>query len=329
MNLILQPCANRLARDHYEKTIANSSLTISQIANFLTSQQTQILKEYYPNGKIAIWGITPPNRKKWEKIHEGDLVLFSGNGGIFTSAVVGYTMHNPKLAEYLWDKDGQGRCWEYIYFVSDVTNISIPYKDFNHCVGYDESYVIQGINVLCGDKVEQFTLKYPLQSERYVSNDISEDGTSESSDVGDMNAVMTLDGFDETDKQVLIKARKEQQTLRFALFGKSKTEKCAICGKTFPVEFLRCSHIKKRCICTEEERKDINVVVPMCALGCDELYEKGFIGVADGKVVTIKESGIETIDNYISAVEGNIVDRYNENNKKYFEESLKYHNYRK
>ncbi len=329
MNLILQPCANKSAREHYEKTIANSNLTIAKIASYLTSQQIQTLEEYYPVGQITVWGIVPKNKNKWERIHEGDIVLFSGNGGIFASAIVGYTMHNPELAEYLWDRDVNGNCWEYIYFVSDVTNISIQYKDFNNCVGYNESYVIQGLNVLQGDKVERFTLKYPLQSERYISNDISEDGTSETFDVGNINVELTLEGLDKTDKEVLIKARKEQQTLRYALFGKRKTEKCALCGKTFPVEFLRCSHIKKRCICTEEERKDINVVVPMCAFGCDELYEKGFVGVADGKVVTIKESGIETVDNYISSIDGNTVDRYNENNKKYFDESLKYHNYKK
>ena len=44
-----------------------------------------------------------------------------------------------------------------------------------------------------------------------------------------------------------------------------------------PVRLLHAAHIKKRAKCTEEERTDPNIVMPLCKLGCDDLFEQGFI----------------------------------------------------
>ena len=35
--------------------------------------------------------------------------------------------------------------------------------------------------------------------------------------------------------------------------------------------------IKKRALCSLEERKDPNIVMPMCIYGCDALFEQGYI----------------------------------------------------
>ena len=60
---------------------------------------------------------------------------------------------------------------------------------------------------------------------------------------------------------------------------------CCIYNKKYPVSFLVAAHIKKRAECTLDEKKDfLNIVAPMCKMGCDELYEKGYIGVVDGSV---------------------------------------------
>ena len=86
---------------------------------------------------------------------------------------------------------------------------------------------------------------------------------------------------------------------------------------------------KKRCFCNEEERKDLNVVVPMCKFGCDELFEKGFVGVDDGRVVVLKYSGNETVDDYLNFLKGKSPELYNDKNKKYFDYQLSYNNYLK
>ena len=54
------------------------------------------------------------------------------------------------------------------------------------------------------------------------------------------------------------------------------------------------AHIKKRSHCTKEERLDYqNIVMPMCKFGCDDLYERGIIGIKDGQIVAF-ESDITT-----------------------------------
>lgn len=104
MSVILQPCASKAAADHYLDTISNSKITIESIKNYLSGQQIKSLREYYPDGKLMVWGIKAGSKTGWEKVEEGDIGLFSANNYIFASAVVGYKMHNRNLSRRLWIK---------------------------------------------------------------------------------------------------------------------------------------------------------------------------------------------------------------------------------
>ena len=44
-----------------------------------------------------------------------------------------------------------------------------------------------------------------------------------------------------------------------------------------PTELLHAAHIKQRSECTKKEKTDPNIVMPLCKLGCDDLFEQGFI----------------------------------------------------
>lgn len=61
----------------------------------------------------------------------------------------------------------------------------------------------------------------------------------------------------------------------------------------------------------------------MCKFGCDELYEKGYISVKDGKVVAIKYTNSDVVNSKIKNLEGRLVLNYNKNNKKYYDQHLK------
>ena len=148
MSVILQPCASKAAADHYLDTISNSKITIESIKNYLSGQQIKSLREYYPDGKLMVWGI----KTGWDKVEEGDVVLFSAKKHVFASAVVGYKMHNRNLAQQLWGLDTDGNPWEYMYFLSDLHNVEIRYGDFNKCVGYKDNYIIQRFVVLDDEK---------------------------------------------------------------------------------------------------------------------------------------------------------------------------------
>lgn len=89
-----------------------------------------------------------------------------------------------------------------------------------------------------------------------------------------------------TDKAVKVMARGERGALRHFVFGNRTYANCGLCGDEFPVQLLHTAHIKKRSKCSDRERRDGNVVMPACLLGCDALFEHGYITVeADGRIV--------------------------------------------
>jgi hypothetical protein len=81
-------------------------------------------------------------------------------------------------------------------------------------------------------------------------------------------------GTDETREQA---ARKEQHILKEWLFKDKTHENCAICGQEFNVKTLVTAHKKPRSDCNDAERLDPYIVMPVCLMGCDYLYENMYI----------------------------------------------------
>ena len=102
--------------------------------------------------------------------------------------------------------------------------------------------------------------------------------------------------------------RTEQQVLRDWLFAKKSVAVCAICGKEYITSALVAAHKKKRSECSEDERRDINIVVPLCKFGCDFLYEERYIHVERGFVKKRAPLENQTECKYIDSIVGNSVD---------------------
>lgn len=82
----------------------------------------------------------------------------------------------------------------------------------------------------------------------------------------------------DTDAAALTMLRTEQADLRRRLLGKRETAPCSICGESYPRRLLIAGHIKPRRICTDEERWDFDsAAMLVCSLGCDPLFEWGYI----------------------------------------------------
>jgi hypothetical protein len=101
-------------------------------------------------------------------------------------------------------------------------------------------------------------------------------------------AVAELTG--DLDRVIQTAYRVEQSYLRRLLFA-ADTALCDLCGRSFEVQFLVAAHIKKRAECNDAERKDVpNVVMSACRFGCDELFERGYISIADdGRLLISQE----------------------------------------
>jgi hypothetical protein len=83
---------------------------------------------------------------------------------------------------------------------------------------------------------------------------------------------------------------------------------------------LVASHIKPRNECTEKERIDPSVVMLACVLGCDSLFDKGFIYVAQNGIIKVsrKSDFYPDLSQFISAIDGKVAQASSQNRKHYF-----------
>lgn len=81
------------------------------------------------------------------------------------------------------------------------------------------------------------------------------------------------------------------------------------------------AHIKKRSECNKQEKLDYkNIVMPMYKFGCDDLYEKGYIYVQDGKVKINTHKWItDDLKEELNKIADCKCEYYNEHTKQYIE----------
>lgn len=286
--IILQPAGSAAARDHYADTITRP-VPLALIAEYIPATDTAFLQTRYPEGAVPTWGVTPGdggrNLARWEKVKPGDVMFFAGRGAVRATGVVTHKLRNLALAKQLWGTDADGDTWEFIYFVDQITPCEIPYARFNAAAGYKPNNVIQGFEVLDEAKSARIlaALDFGLEQEALP-------GTEE-----DLVAAATLDPAQPLDAVGKTMIRKEQGFLRRYLFGRNAVGQCALCGEQYPTDLLIAAHVKKRSLCSHDEKLDYrNNVVAMCKMGCDDLFERGYLCVTDG-VVGInsrKETGL-------------------------------------
>ncbi len=124
------------------------------------------------------------------------------------------------------------------------------------------------------------------------------------------------------DEEHSVLGRAEQGFLRAWLFQGKSRARCSLCGHEFPVELMFAAHIKPRAECSLEERRDAcHIAFAVCVLGCDALYEKGFVSVTDvGCVVTATGGDVPAeLKRRLRAIEGRRCQAWDEGNAKYFD----------
>ncbi|TCC97190.1 hypothetical protein [Pedobacter hiemivivus] len=328
--VILQPASNKASRINYENTVVNS-IRIDSIVKYINPEQEAELRGIYPSGEFKIWGIDRDAEGRstkvndWNRITKGDIALFARDKEVYASATVTSKFRNAKLAIFLWGYKEADITWEYLYFIDEVTPQNISYASLNTAIPkgdllknefYDPETNIQGFRVLSDVQSEYvFSVFSDLESETYFDDTIT----------GNRDAAMArLNKLDGTDRNQVTKARKEQKILKEWLFSKGTYAVCGICNKEYPVSLLVVAHIKKRSKSNHAERINLDIVMPMCKLGCDELYEQGYIGVKEGKVVSINQKyTTATIERIKESLRGNSCTHYNDQTKGYFEWHLK------
>ena len=144
------------------------------------------------------------------------------------------------------------------------------------------------------------TVAEPLEDRGYVVEDITSQDDDEippttNPDKARDRAIEQAKAFaGQTDATTERKVRREQRLLRRALGLDGSSHACALCGRTYPDRLLVAAHIKKRSECTPDEKVDVPVVAMIaCTLGCDALFEHGYVVVTNQGVIEATERGAE------------------------------------
>lgn len=312
--VILQPSGSPDARQHYSDTITRP-VSLAVIAQHVPAADVAILQTLFPEGVAPTWGVVPGdnegNRKKWERVENGDILLFAGSGAVRANGVVVHKLHSVALATQLWGRDEDGETWEYVYFIDQVEDCNIPYQEFNAAAGYKVNNVIQGFQVLDGEKSARILAALDLTKDGSVGGTAKDFAAS---------TALATEGELDVAGQVLL--RKEQGYLRRMLFGRRDRGACALCGREMPIDLLVAAHIKKRSLCSTAEKRDFaNNVLPMCRMGCDDLFEKGYLLVrkatVHGNPVRLQRA-TSPVQTYIKSLDGRTVVAWQQGMEAYF-----------
>lgn len=237
----------------------------------------------------------------------------SHSRGVFATSTVAQKLHNKSLALDLWQTNADGETWEYVYFLDEIRYVNIPYLRFNQAAGYKPTNVIQGFNVLDAETSNRVLDILDLRSERYQPAVEQQQFRT---------AVETaIANIDATDAPQVAAARVEQGYLRKHLFKDGVLGRCCMCGRDLPVDLLVASHIKKRSECAREERLDYqHIVAPMCLLGCDAVFERGYVVVNDkGLIVRGRvEVGTAALDSKLAGMVDRQCTGWTPSSAKYF-----------
>lgn len=133
------------------------------------------------------------------------------------------------------------------------------------------------------------------------------------------NYFQQLKEMDNTDSKSLKSfTRREQSLLRTIILKGKEEAECALCGKLFPSRLIVAAHIKPRSECSLLERTDINVVMPVCKIGCDDLFEKGYIWVNDLGIIETENHKESDLGLVLKEYEGKTCKYFKQENKEYF-----------
>lgn len=146
---------------HYYDTIERKRTT-EEASRFLEEREINDLKNKYHGGPFAVWGSVPGsgNTRTWESMESGDYVIIYKSGEIIFAAEVAVKVRNPRMAEFLWGKDSDGKTWEYMYFLVNTQKVRVPMPKLNLYLGYAPKYFPRGFMAIEQEKANHLLNTY-------------------------------------------------------------------------------------------------------------------------------------------------------------------------
>lgn len=322
MRVHLVPCGDKTARSNYvdtiEKRVASQRIRTHSTKSGLFSSLA--------NDEYACWGVTNGKRdvnlNKWRNMNVGDICLMYREKRFFSAGKIILPFKDERLAKYLWSTKDDGSTWENMFLIDELKEISIPITNFSRLLSYKPNFVVQSYMVFPEDTSQKIIEEFDLID---WNTPFFTAGCKTQQD-RKQRIQEQLSKLDQTDtKSNVSKRRIEQQMLREFHLGRLETQ-CSLCHQVLPNELIVAGHIWERHKIQDDQiRKDPDIVMPVCKLGCDELFEKGFIVVDQtGQIVTTdKLSKSHALRNFSKLYDGKKWLHHNVKTRRFFEERYK------
>ncbi|MEV4161416.1 hypothetical protein [Nonomuraea dietziae] len=320
MRVMLQPASLKtpaVAR-HYQDTIRNY-VDLAAHADLLSGDDLAVLQRLYPDGAAPLWGVTPgtnnSNVGRIRNLRRGDHVFFYGDYHLYLSGLVTHRFHNEALAERLWGRDHKEQTWEYMYALDELRGCQIPIVEVREALPTVTSHrwFVQSPIVVDGIGADNLINLAQLDISAAPPIESSQPPADDAADIPSFTGAL--------EREALRAARGEQERLKRHLLP-GQTGVCVLCGRTLDRGLLVAAHIKKRMHCSDDERRDLaNIAMLNCILGCDALYENGYIGVGPGGEILISGAALngpgvaEHVDMFLK---GRTTPWWSEEREKYF-----------
>ncbi|MFE7927521.1 hypothetical protein ACFU6S_02085 [Streptomyces sp. NPDC057456] len=288
MRIVMQP-ARRSEKDvdqHYQDTIVQP-VVFDDHADILDASTIDELKQLFPDGHAQMWGVVPGkknvNVSRINKMRPGSWVFFSGDKRVYFGGTIALMWRSKELATRLWGTDHAGSTWEYMYALSGTRGFDITVAEIRTLLGWNPNRNIMGISVLSEEESETLQSLLTLDAATAALEPVD---TAE-----EEAAVAAFDG--DLERTVQRAQRGEQAALKRRLL-QGATGQCALCGRTLPGSFLIAAHIKKRAMCSDDEKRDLaNIAMAACTLGCDAVYEHGYVTVTSEGAIQVSPLAAE------------------------------------
>lgn len=301
--IAFQPAGDPMSQENLEKSLFNP-VVLSEVKALRNTALAEELALTYPGDMARVGGVKRGKRdaqlREWEKLERGDVVLFMADDEVILSGTVTHTVQDQALAKELWGVDEKGRAPECIYFIDEMKKQRIRRETVNRLCGLDPDKEWDGFSVQ-SERGSADLLYAFINLESHVYFPI----------VGEDEYRRIVQAFNPTEPMDASRRslmRKEEGFLRNHLFrGKAQAE-CGICGREIPTQFLIAAHIKVWEECSVEDRLDYeNIVMPLCKLGCEELYRRNYLTVIDERVqVTTAKVANKDLKGYLTKVRGRV-----------------------
>ncbi|ADV66142.1 hypothetical protein [Deinococcus maricopensis] len=323
--IVLQPCSDPQAQRNLKKTMLRSVPT-QEILEHATDMDVKHRSYFEGRSSVTIWGVKEKlgrPKLQWERMKRGDLVLFYASGNFILVGTIDYKFTSPSLAHHLWPEEGTPPEFSY-KFLYVVKNAVPLFTDSSkgltgginsaglfrkaQVAGLRDDGVVMGITVVDEDGSQRLLAHSPvLQNylQQFTGKKAPEIDLSDPKLTDQFDGLLSTSLLEAGDVLRLAKFRIEQGKLRASMLQGRDILACCICGEEYPATSITTAHIKKRSLCSPSEMRDINVVAPMCYLGCDHLFEHGYVVVdAHGKVRQNRQTAATGLSARIVALDG-------------------------